>query len=195
MDISGPLPFAGVQSAFDEFFQRGTLRSYWKSTYVEELTDAILDIIVAKARNRPSPRTFVIAFFMGGAINRVRAEDTAYSERSADWMVSIDGNWEDASDDDKVISWVRGAWGEVHELGTGSLYLNFTGVADEAVDRGRRERVRQGKSPAPRRDQGDLRPGQLLPAQQQHPPGDVRRPLRRVRIVGRAPRSPRGGCE
>ena len=48
-------------------------------------------------------------------------------------MVSIDGNWEDASDDDKVISWVRGAWGEVHEHGTGSLYLNFTSVADEAV--------------------------------------------------------------
>ena len=47
-------------------------------------------------------------------------------------MVSIDGNWEDASDDDKVISWVRGAWAEVHEHGTGSLYLNFTGVEDEA---------------------------------------------------------------
>ena len=133
VDISGPIPFVGVQAAFDEFFQRGTLRSYWKSTYVEELTDPILDIIVDKARNRPSERTFVIAFLMGGAINRVGAEDTAYSERSANWMVSIDGNWEDAGDDDKVISWVRGAWGEVHEHGTGSLYLNFTSVADEAV--------------------------------------------------------------
>jgi FAD/FMN-containing dehydrogenase len=61
------------------------------------------------------------------------AEDTAYGERSANWLVSIDGNWQDASDDDKVISWVRGAWGEVHDHGTGSLYLNFTSVADEAV--------------------------------------------------------------
>jgi FAD/FMN-containing dehydrogenase len=133
VDISGPLPFVGVQAAFDEFFQRGTLRSYWKSTFVEELTDPILDIIVDKARNRPHDRVFVVTFFMGGAINRVAVEDTAYSERSANWMVSIDGNWEDASDDDKVISWVRGAWGEVHEHGTGSLYLNFTGVEDEAV--------------------------------------------------------------
>jgi FAD/FMN-containing dehydrogenase len=132
VDISGPMPFAGVQGAFDEFFERGTLRSYWKSSYVEELTDPILEIIVDKARTRPSKRTFVIAFLMGGAINRVGEEDTAYSERSANWMVSIDGNWQDASDDDKVISWVRGAWGEVHEHGTGSLYLNFTGVADEA---------------------------------------------------------------
>ena len=133
VDISGPLPFVGVQSAFDEFFQRGTLRSYWKATYVEELTDQIIEIIVDRARNRPSARTFVVTFLMGGAINRVDTEDTAYSERSADWMVSMDGNWEDASDDDKVVSWVRGAWGQVHELGTGSLYLNFTGVSDEAV--------------------------------------------------------------
>ncbi|MFC5730910.1 MULTISPECIES: FAD-binding oxidoreductase [Nocardioides] len=132
-DISGPLPFVAVQAAFDEFFQRGTLRSYWKSTFVDELTDPILDIIVDKARNRPHERVFVVTFFMGGAINRVAVDDTAYSERSANWMVSIDGNWTDASDDDQVISWVRGAWGEVHEHGTGSLYLNFTGVADEAV--------------------------------------------------------------
>jgi FAD/FMN-containing dehydrogenase len=133
VDISGPLPFVGVQTAFDEFFQRGTLRSYWKSTFVDELTDPILDIIVDRARSRPHDRVFVVTFLMGGAINRVGAEDTAYSERSANWMVSIDGNWEDPSDDDRVISWVRGAWAEVHEHGTGSLYLNFTGVADEAT--------------------------------------------------------------
>ncbi|RYU10194.1 FAD-binding oxidoreductase [Nocardioides iriomotensis] len=133
VDISGPLPFSGVQSAFDEFFRRGTLRSYWKATYVEELTDEIIDILVTKARSRPSKRTFVVTFLMGGAINRVGVEETAYSERSANWMVSMDGNWDDPRDDDKVIAWVRGAWAEVHERGTGSLYLNFTGVADEAV--------------------------------------------------------------
>ena len=86
-----------------------------------------------KARSRPHDRVFVVTFFMGGAINRVAVEDTPYSERSANWMVSIDGNWTDAADDDKVISWVRGAWSEVHEHGTGSTYLNFTGVEDEAV--------------------------------------------------------------
>ena len=135
-DISGPLPFVGVQAAFDEFFARGTLRSYWKSSFVDELTDPILDIIVDKARSRPHDRVFVVTFFMGGAINRVAVEDTPYSERSANWMVSIDGNWTDAADDDKVISWVRGAWSEVHEHGTGSLYLNFTGVEDESVSVG-----------------------------------------------------------
>jgi FAD binding domain/Berberine and berberine like len=132
-DISGPIPFEGVQGAFNPFFQRGTLRSYWKSTYIEELTDTVLDIIVDKARNRPSDRTFLFIYPMGGAINGVGAEDTAYGERSANWMVSIEANWHDASDDDRVISWVRDTWTELQEYGTGSLYLNFTSVADESV--------------------------------------------------------------
>ena len=132
-DISGPLPFVGVQAAFDEFFQRGSLRSYWKSTYVDALTDPILDIIVDRARTRPHERVFVVTFQMGGAINAVGAEETPYSERSANWMVSIDGNWTDAADDDSVVSWVRDAWAAVHELGTGTTYLNFTGVSDEAT--------------------------------------------------------------
>ncbi len=131
VDISGPLPFTAVQAAFDPFFVRGTLRSYWKSTYVQELTDEVLDIVVEKAQARPSPRIFVITFAMGGAVNRVKAEDTAYSERSANWMVSIDGNWQDPAEDDTVVDFVRQAYSEIHKLGTGTTYLNFTGITDE----------------------------------------------------------------
>ena len=135
-DISGPIPFTAMQAAFDPFFVRGTLRSYWKSAFVASLSDEVIDVVVNRAQNRPDPRVFVITFQMGGAINRVRSEDTAYSERSADWMVSIDGNWPDAADDDKVIGWVRDAWAEVSKLGTGATYLNFFGLEDEATDTG-----------------------------------------------------------
>jgi FAD/FMN-containing dehydrogenase len=131
-DISQPLPFSAVQTAFDPFFARGTLRSYWKSTYLPKLTDDAIDVIAQRAQNRPSARTFVITFLMGGAINKVGAKDTAYSERSAPWMVSLDGNWTDQSEDSRVISWIREAWAEVAKFGTGSVYLNFTSLADEA---------------------------------------------------------------
>ena len=135
-DISQILPFGGIQQAFDEFFQRGTLRSYWKSTFVDELTDEIIDILAPRAQSRASARTFVVIFLMGGAINEVGPEDTAYPERAANWMVSIDGNWEDEADDEEVVSWVRETWSQVHERGTGSVYLNFTGIADEDADVG-----------------------------------------------------------
>ena len=51
-------------------------------------------------------------------------------------MVSIDGMWTDAGDDDDNIAWVRSAWEEVKEYGTGAVYLNFTGLADEAPSAG-----------------------------------------------------------
>jgi FAD/FMN-containing dehydrogenase len=136
VDISQPMPYSAVQSAFDPFFERGTLRSYWKSTYLAEVTDEVIDVIAPRALQRPSDRTFVVVFLMGGAINRVGAGDTPYSERTAPWMVSIDGNWTDPADDAAVISWVRDTWGDVAELGTGSVYLNFFGLADEIPSSG-----------------------------------------------------------
>lgn len=135
-DISDPLPFVGVQQAFDEFFQRGVLRSYWKSTYLSELSDEAVDLVAKAGQERASTRTLIALFSWGGAINRVGPEDTANSERSANWMVSIDGNWHDAADDDKVVSWVRERWSAIHKLGTGSTYLNFTGITDEGADVG-----------------------------------------------------------
>ena len=118
------------------------LRSYWKSTYLRELSDEALDLVAKTTQARPTKRTLVAVFSWGGAINRVRAEETAHSERSANWMVSIDGNWEDPAEDDKVIAWVRERWAQLHRLGTGSTYLNFTGIAGETCGRRSRGRVR-----------------------------------------------------
>ena len=81
-------------------------------------------------------------FSWGGAINRVGAEETANAERSAQWMVSVDGNWHDPADDDTVITWVRQRWAAIHQLGTGSTYLNFTGIAGERTDVGVDKRAR-----------------------------------------------------
>jgi FAD/FMN-containing dehydrogenase len=135
-DISGPIPFVGVQTAFDEFFQRQSLRSYWKSTYLSELTDKAVELVADAAKERNSARTLIALFSWGGAINRVGAEETAHAERSAQWMVSVDGNWHDPAEDDAVITWVRERWAAIHALGTGSTYLNFTGIADESTDVG-----------------------------------------------------------
>jgi hypothetical protein len=70
---------------------------------------------------------------MGGAINRVGATDTASAARSALWMSSIDGNWENAADNDANIAWVRESFRQIAPYSTGTTYTNFTGQADEAV--------------------------------------------------------------
>src|SRR4029450_10413919 len=65
-DMSGPTPFVGVQSGFDPLFPRQQLHAYWKAQYVEELSDAAIDVIAARAQDRPGPLTRVNTFTLGG---------------------------------------------------------------------------------------------------------------------------------
>jgi len=135
-DMSGPTPFVGVQTGFDPLFPRDTLRAYWKSQYLEELSDDAIETIAAKAGQRPAPLTLMNVFAMGGAIARVDEEDTAFATRKPLYMVSIDGMWSDDADDGANVAWVRSAWSDIAKYGTGEVYLNFTGRADEAPDAG-----------------------------------------------------------
>ena len=135
-DLSQPMPFTAVQTGFDPLFPRNQLRAYWKSQYLDELSDGAIDVIAARANDRPAPLTLVNTFHMGGAINDVGAEDTAFAERSAPFMVSLDGMWSDAGDDAEKVAWVRSAWEDVKQFGTGGVYLNFTGLADEMPSTG-----------------------------------------------------------
>ena len=72
-DMSRPTPFTAVQSGFDPLFPRNTLRAYWKSHYLDELTDEAIDVIAGRAHDRPAPLTLVNTFHMGGAIGDVGA--------------------------------------------------------------------------------------------------------------------------
>jgi FAD/FMN-containing dehydrogenase len=132
-DMSGPTPFTAVQAGFDALFPRNELRAYWKSQYLDELSDAAIDVIADRARNRPAPLTLVNTFHMGGAIATIDPEATAFAQRAAPFMVSIDGMWTDPADDAERIAWVRSAWDAVAAFGNGGEYLNFTGRADEAA--------------------------------------------------------------
>jgi FAD/FMN-containing dehydrogenase len=75
-------------------------------------------------------------FAMGGAIGDVGPEETAFPERSAPYLISIDGQWTDQQDDADNVAWVRSTFESFERFGTGSVYLNFTGRSDEAPDAG-----------------------------------------------------------
>jgi hypothetical protein len=135
-DMSGPTPFVGVQQGFDALFPRGVLRAYWKSQYLDELTDEAIDVVAAKALDRPAPLTLVNMFHMGGAIADVDPEATAFATRTAPYMASIDGMWTDEVSDADGVAWVRSAWEEISRFGTGDVYLNFTGLAGEEASAG-----------------------------------------------------------
>ena len=57
---------SGVQTGFDPLFPRGELRAYWKSQYLDELSDEAIEVIAAKAQDRPAPLTLFNMFTWAG---------------------------------------------------------------------------------------------------------------------------------
>jgi FAD/FMN-containing dehydrogenase len=133
-DMSGPTPFTHVQSGFDPLFPRQALRSYWKSQYLDELSDDAIATVAVASQTRPAPTSVVAALHMGGAIAAVDPEATAFAQRTSPFLVSVDANWSDPAQDEEALAWARSQWAEISRFGTGDVYLNFMGRADEAPD-------------------------------------------------------------
>ncbi|MGD9986239.1 FAD-binding oxidoreductase [Pseudonocardia sp.] len=135
-DLSQPMPYSVVQASFDPFFPRGALRAYWKSQYLDELSDDAIDTLARRAADRPGPITLVNTFRLGGAVHAVDPEATAFAERTSPWMVSFDTMWSDPEQDEDAIAWGRSAWEEMTKYGNGRVFLNFTGRQDEPLQAG-----------------------------------------------------------
>jgi FAD/FMN-containing dehydrogenase len=134
LDLGAEMPFRMFQAAFDPFFPKGQLASYWKSVYLNELTDDLIDLIVRRAAQRPSPRTLVHVPMLGGAMSEVAPTATAFGDRSAPFMLSVDGNWVDPADTADNIAWVREVISEVEGFSVaGGTYLNFSGREEAAA--------------------------------------------------------------
>jgi FAD/FMN-containing dehydrogenase len=125
--IGGILPYCGVQTAFDASFPNGELCSYWKSLYVERLTEPMLEALVAAAEGRTSPQTMIVLQHFGGAVREVRPNDSAFAMRDAPFLINLMGTWRDPQDSSRHIAWVREVWRELSALGTSAVYLNYMG--------------------------------------------------------------------
>ena len=132
LDISEAMPFTAVQAAFDPFFPKGLLQ-YWKSTYVEELSDALLDELCELAAKRPSPKTTMDVWPMAGAATRVAPADTAFGQRRP-YMIAFESTWTEPRDNDANIAWARDAYSSMKRFSSGGAYLNFPGFGEEKID-------------------------------------------------------------
>ena len=131
-DISEFIPtYRAFQAGFDDL--TANHHSYWKSTYLDELDDEAIALIHERSMARPDPRVLVHVPIMGGATAAVPADATAFGDRSAPFMLSVDGNTYDPSNFETVKAWVRDFVEEAQQLeGAGGAYLNFSG--DDASD-------------------------------------------------------------
>ncbi|MBA2595139.1 MAG: FAD-binding oxidoreductase [Chloroflexia bacterium] len=131
LDLSGTMPYATLQGAFDPFFPKGWLY-YWKSLYLDRLDDKAMNAIIGYAADRPSPDALMGLWHLGGgAAGRVAAEATAFGSREAPYLLSFDTTWTNPTDTERNIAWTRAAWTDMRRFGSGGLYLNFAGFGEE----------------------------------------------------------------
>ncbi len=131
IDLSGRLPYCEAQQLFDEVIPWGAHRAYFKSLFLDTLDDDLIDTIAAYGTRRPTESTLFSVWRMGGAVQRVAPDATAFGDRSMEWMLSIDTVWDRAEDDERCINWARGFWEDIAGRSAARIYLNFSGLNEE----------------------------------------------------------------
>lgn len=123
-DLTHVGSYIDEQCALDPLFPDGQ-RYFWKSLYTDELSDAACEVIKRRSLERPSMQTLMIIRHLGGEISRVPADATAFGDRGAQYLVSIDSTWQRPEDDERNIAYTRAFHDELLPLSDGRSYVNF----------------------------------------------------------------------
>lgn len=130
-DFSGTMPYTEFQQVFDEDYPDG-MRYYWKSLYLESLSDDVIDRLIEWAKAAPSPLSTVDIWPLGGAIADIGLDESAFGGREAPHLLGVEANWEEPEQDEANIAWARDCLDDMHRFSDGSVYLNFPGFYEDS---------------------------------------------------------------
>ena len=135
IDLAGPIPYTALQRMFDASAPHG-IRSYWKTAYLDALSDPIVETLLEQAHQMASLSPFcaIHVHHAGGAAGRASGGQTAFGRRDAQFVLNLPACWTDAAQDAEHIAWVRQTHAAISGLAGTGAYLNFLG-GDEGEDR------------------------------------------------------------
>ena len=123
-DVIGPAPFVGWQTAFDPLLAPGA-RNYWKSHDFKKLDDGFIQVLLDAIGRLPTSECEIFIGHLGGAVNRVPADATAYPHRDVDFIMNVHTRWSDPAQDQACIAWARQLFDVSAPFATGGVYVNF----------------------------------------------------------------------
>jgi FAD/FMN-containing dehydrogenase len=131
MQDDGDVRYAEMQQGLDAAFPAGG-RYFFKSHFARGLTDDAIDTMIACDAGRVTPQSLIVIRTLGGAVDRVGPEESAYPHRGARYNLSIDAGWTEPALDETAIAWARSSWDALREFATGGVYVNFAGLDEES---------------------------------------------------------------
>jgi hypothetical protein len=130
-DAVRPMPYVQIQALFA--VPPGHFSTYIRSSFLRELSDGAIDVIVENAARAPSPScTFFIERFSGAAC-RVGATDTAFSAREPGFNFAVWALWQDPAEARRATAWGRGFWDAMQPFLRTAVYSNY--LEDEGEGR------------------------------------------------------------
>lgn len=127
LDALGPLPYTDQQKLLDAAYPPGQYH-YWKSCFLDDLTDEVIDVLADRfPAGQAPPLLEIVVEHMGGTI---AAGDGAFEHRDARYDVLIDANWIDPADGERCVAWARDTAAALERYARGG-YVNYESDAGE----------------------------------------------------------------
>lgn len=132
-DKLGPIAYSDLNRLLDPGFPK-LAKNYWKSCFVETLSDQVIEILVNQFRDCPSTMSKLIIERPHGAALRRTPDETAFPHRTAGFSVLILSQWQDAVDSAKNMAWAKQTYARLLPHTISGAYSNYLGD-DESLAR------------------------------------------------------------
>lgn len=119
-----PIPYTALQSMFDEGAPDGQ-RWYSKAGYLDEITDEVIEAYATFGADLHGPLTMAYFEPLGGAVERVDPEETAFPHRDRPYGFHILCGWMDQEQDETMIDWTDSFYEAVAEHADEGVYVNL----------------------------------------------------------------------
>jgi FAD/FMN-containing dehydrogenase len=132
VELITPMPYTALQQMFNGSAPWGIL-AYEKAVYLDELSDAAIDVILEQQPKKAFPLSFLPIFVLGGAYSRAADGETGFGgRRSHTYIVNIAAAAPTPELYEVERAWVRTFWTALapHAAGVGS-YVNFMTEPEE----------------------------------------------------------------
>jgi len=124
IDTIAPMSYVQLNTMLDAAFPYGGVKRYWKSSFLKQLGDDVVGILVDRAATMRSPTSMVGFFHVHGAAARVDPNETAFGHRDDQWDYDVISQWNDPGESEGHIQWTREFWTAVEPFASGEVYVN-----------------------------------------------------------------------
>ncbi len=131
-DLLGPIPYVDLQQLVDPAWQAGAA-NYFTSAFLDRLPEKAIDTLTdyhGSSADLPVQAELHL-HHLGGAVARVPATSTAFTDRSSPFVINCLARTPDPADLSPYAAWARAARDAMAAYGKGGMYVNFAGEDGE----------------------------------------------------------------